>query len=214
MMFQKRLNLIVPKFLFVFVVLVIHNETPVHRFDCCLIEAFLFSFEFLVGEEVTGHHFPFFIGAEEGILNLFPVFLDEIDLSSEFHIMCFFLLIFPQIVHKVISHLICFLLFYFFFILLLGVEWDGMSVNWLIRGKSRILNAVEFFGLLGFPRVDILLLYFEFGWVFYITCHFIYIPWRKISPWRNEYNYIRTSSYWKLFKLWSKAIYEIKITIK
>ena len=179
MMFQKRLNLIVPKFLFVFIVLVIHNKTPVDRLNSCLIIDFLFSFEFLVGKEVTGHHFPFFIGAEKGILNLFPIFLDEIDLSSKFHIMCFFLFVFPQIIHKVISQLTCFLLFYFFFILLLGVEWYGLSVYWLIGGKRRVLYAVEFLGLLSFPGVNIFLLYFEFGWVFYITCHFIYIPWRK-----------------------------------
>lgn len=142
MVFQKRLNLIVPKFLFVFIVLVIHNETPVNRFDGCLIIAFLLSFEFLVGKKVTGHHFPFFIGTEKRVLNLFPIFLDEIDLSSKFHIMCFFLFVFPQIVHKIITHLTCFLLFCFFFILLLGVEWDCMSVYWLIGDKRRILYAV------------------------------------------------------------------------
>ena len=66
-MFQKRLNLIVPKFLFVFIVLVIHNKTPVDRLNSCLIIDFLFSFEFLVGKEVTGHHFPFFVGAEKEV---------------------------------------------------------------------------------------------------------------------------------------------------
>ena len=113
-----------------FLFIVVHDETPVEGLNGVMKERLLLFFDFFVVEEMAGEHLSLGGRVGDRILELFFIFLDEIDGFFDFHIFGFFILVFSEIVDKVVADGMWW--FGLWLDGVLGVEGDGMFVDGLI----------------------------------------------------------------------------------
>ena len=155
-----------------FIIFIVHDQTPVDRFDRCLKTTSLFFTNILMLKYMIHEHvLVSLINVTKG---LFSIFLDKINLCLLPQILSFFSFIFSEIIDKVMTWSFFLFCNVYFLCFMLGVKWYCMVVHLLMRAESWILDFIEMKHLLNVPGIDIFLLNFQFGVMFHMHWYFIF----------------------------------------
>lgn len=114
-MLKKCLDICMSVLSFAFILFVVHDKTPINRFDSSLKLTLVILLKFFILKKMTSKHFPFVRRiVQEWIFYFFPIFLYKINLSLDLHILRFFPLVLSQVVNKILPGM-WFLIFVLYF---------------------------------------------------------------------------------------------------